>query len=75
MDNRVAALVALTLLGSACEPLLVDKTSEVDQLDIDIDLDAVAADSLVNPFDHAARASTHSAALTCRSAATSSSAS
>jgi len=73
MDNRVAAFVALTLLGSACEPLLVDKTSEVDQLDID--LDAVAADSLVNPFDHAARASTHSAALTCRSAATSSSAS
>jgi len=50
MDTRIASLLALTLLGSGCAPLDLDKTSESDQLDIDPD--DVRADSLLNPLDH-----------------------
>ena len=50
MDSRALCLATLTLLGSACAPVGLDKTSEADQLDVD--LDDVPADSLLRPLDH-----------------------
>jgi len=50
MDSRALCLATLTLLGAACAPVGLDKTSEADQLDVD--LDDVPADSLLRPLDH-----------------------